>query len=583
MACVLALACLVAGQLTPTGEAQFVPPPLYEAVAVTGDPAPGIPGATITYVSKPQIDAAGRVLFAAELSGPGIDVGNDMGVFYGAPGNVQKLIQEGDTAPDMPEGVFIASLHYSCPSMSETGWIAVTPDISGVGIVPGVNDRVLLVGPPGNLRKVLQAGDPAPGCAPGELISVDWFAGRLSDNATILIGADLTETGYYADHAFWIGPRDNIALVYRDGMPVPGQPGMIFRGVDGIVHNDSGEVLLAAWLGFGRTDPLCDSKWLGGPGALAKITCEGDPVPGMDEGVVWSALCGVGSTETNAWGDLVEEALVYGPGITAENNRVLFVGNRGDIFLVAQEGDPVPEAGPGVSIWGFGNCWINNRHEAFYRVLYQGDGITEQNRSAMYFGPLGHGVLSLRDGDPAPTFPPGVTLWRVVSVPGLTAMNDVGDIIAPTQIAGPGVTDENKAVLWLRHRVLQRWIPLLRGGDAVDGRIVHAPTEGDFGSAYCNKTGGADGLPQSLNDQGMLAIKLAFTDGHLAIYRISPPVFGDADADGDTDFDDWLLMEGCWTGPGGGAEPGCAVFDLDADGDVDLADHALFAQLVRGE
>ncbi|MCA9254070.1 MAG: family 10 glycosylhydrolase, partial [Phycisphaerales bacterium] len=53
--------------------------------------------------------------------------------------------------------------------------------------------------------------------------------------------------------------------------------------------------------------------------------------------------------------------------------------------------------------------------------------------------------------------------------------------------------------------------------------------------------------------------------------------FGDYDADGDVDADDWLKFERMWTGPGLGPPPaGGDVFDDDEDLDVDLHDFSLF-------
>jgi len=300
----------------------------------------------------------------------------------------------------------------------------------------------------------------------------------------------------------------------------------------------------------------------------------------MPEGTVWDAL--IGWPTTNAFGDLAQRGSISGPGITDDNDGTLFMGNRDDLVLVVQEGDPAPEIGPGVQIALAGMCRVNNRRQAFYYVKYRGDGITDSNKWAMYFGPFGEGTLTLRDGDPAPTFPPEVTLWRVVAAAALAAMNDVGDIITPTQIAGPGVTEDDKVVLWVRHRVLQRWVPLLRSGSTIGGRTVYAPDEYDFGFAYCSQTGGADSLPQGFNDLGMLAMVLEFTDASQGVYRISPPVFGDGDQDGDLDLADWSLMAGCLTGPDGGLPPDCGVFDLDWDGDVDLTDHRFFQQLFQG-
>ena len=150
---------------------QDSPEPIVEPVAHTGDPAPGIPDATFGGLGLTQIDAEGNLLFLGWLTGPEIDATNDVALFYGPPGNVQKLLWESEPAPDMPEGVVIAELLYASASLSETGWITITPGVAGPGIEPGVNGRVLLVGLPGNLQSVLQAGDQAPGCEPGVTIA----------------------------------------------------------------------------------------------------------------------------------------------------------------------------------------------------------------------------------------------------------------------------------------------------------------------------------------------------------------------------------------------------------------------------
>jgi hypothetical protein len=301
----------------------------------------------------------------------------------------------------------------------------------------------------------------------------------------------------------------------------------------------------------------------------------------MDEGVTWKTVAN--STEVINWqADLAEPGIIQGPGITEANDYVFYVGDVDGLHMVAREGDLAPEAGPGVYFETFSTCRVNNCGEVFRLVKYGGAGITESNKWAMYFGPLGGARLTMRDSDPAPTFPPEVILSQVGAIAGRTAMNDVGDIIGPTQIAGPGITDDDKVVLWLRHRVLQRWIPLLRSGSTLGGRTVYAGDAGDFGQGYGNKIGGGDGQYQSLNDLGMLAMVIEFTDGTHGVFRISPPPFGDGDGDVDVDLADWSLMSGCHAGPDGGLAPDCDVFDLDWDNDVDLADYSMFQQLYQG-
>ncbi len=51
---------------------------------------------------------------------------------------------------------------------------------------------------------------------------------------------------------------------------------------------------------------------------------------------------------------------------------------------------------------------------------------------------------------------------------------------------------------------------------------------------------------------------------------------GDLDGDGDTDVDDYAVLETCLTGPGGGVLCGCEWADLDYDADVDVRDYGRF-------
>jgi hypothetical protein len=445
-----------------------------------------------------------------------------------------------------------------------------------------VNDRVFLCGPPGDLRKVFQGGDPAPGFEEGVYINgAEGFGGYVSDNGTLLATARITGGGGRTtpDRVYWTGMRDELHVAFRAGVAAPGCPeGVVFLMATSVSHNDLGEIAVGAVLEGPGVSPLNDrGLWLGGPGDLTKITRMGDPVPDMPAGVTWKATCG-SLQGINGVSDTAEEGNVQGPGITEANQRVLFAGDRTGIHLVRQTGDPAPEVGPGVTVAYLSEFLISKRSEILYAVMYAGEGVTEDNWTGAYWGPFDGPRLIMRDGDPAPHFSGEVTLRHVWAAADYGALNDVGDIVVPTQIAGPGITAGNNAVLWLRHRVLQRWVPLLRSGDELDGRTVHAEDEGEM-ARYCYGTGGSDGQGQSFNDLGMLVTRVEFTDGTHGFYRISPPVFGDGDGDGVVDENDWALLLDCWTGPAGSVTPECVVFDLDLDGDVDLIDQQMFQQL----
>jgi hypothetical protein len=566
-----------------------------EHVVHQGEQAFGLPdGFTFRYPGEAQIDCQGNVLFAADLSGAAVTPDTDCAVFYGQPGNMTKLLWESDPAPCMSDGVVVSDLYYACPGLSETapdstlddspGWIELTADISGPGITPEFNDRVIYVGPPDDLQPVLQGGDPAPGCDPGVYIDVSGgagFGGRLSDHATLLVCAKVAGPGVTTlnNQAFWTGSRENLQLAARTGMQAPGCPGVTFWAIDLTAHNDAGQLFFRGTLrGSGVTSANDTGRWLSDPATgLTNIAREGDPVPWFGGSLSWKTVsASIG--DINGPGKVGICGAVQGEGVTAENDLILAVGEPDNLDVLDRESDPLPEIGPDNYVAGLGNFWINNRDDIFYRIIIGGPGITPSNQCAIFFGPIGAASLALRDGDSAPGFPQGFTLASLANMNSISAMNDVGDVVGPTCIQGPGVVEDvNHVVLWMRHHVLQRWIPLLRSGDQIEGRIVYAGYEVDFA---VTRSGGADGNPQSLNDAGIVLVAPSFTDGTYGIYRLTP-LLADADRDGDLDMDDWALFPGCLDAPGATLSADCGAFDLNVDGRVDLSDAAMLQELFR--
>jgi hypothetical protein len=404
-----------------------------------------------------------------------------------------------------------------------------------------------------------------------------YFRCYLSNNATLRVEARLAGPGVtdLNDSAVWVGTPDNLALVYRDGMQAPGCPaGVTFAYADLFVHNDLGQVSFRAGLrGSGVTSANDQGQWFGDSTGLCKLAREGDPAPFMPAGVTWKSAGGTPDMNTNAYTG--QTAYVQGPGVTAGDDRVFYIWEATEPMLALREGDTAFEE---VTLEPIGYWLLNDRNEMFCPVKYAGAGVSTANQWAMYFGPPWNLHETLRDSAPAPALMRGNTLWRVNGVPTLAAMNAVGDVAAPTQIQGPSVMDADKVVLWMRHHVLQRWVPLLRSGMELDGRTLYAEDETAF---PCGATGGSDGRHRMLNDSGVLAMRLDFTDGTHGIFRISFP-FGDGNQDGQVALTDFSLMQSCWRGAGRVSGADGAVFDMDADGDVDLADMAMFQQLYSG-
>jgi hypothetical protein len=435
---------------------------------------------------------------------------------------------------------------------------------------------VLYVGTPGDFHKIRQSGDPAPDC-PGYYLHAP--SARFSPHGILWVNDYLQPD--YNWQVMWIGPPSDLQLAYRAGMQAPGCPaGVFFTDVMCELHNDAGQIGFAGTVyGPGVVYLVNDrGHWQGTPGALQKVSRMGDPAADMPDGVTYR-VAGGGAVALNAAGQTAEMATIQGPGVTDLNDKVLYAGDSAGLHVSVREGDPAPpDVGAGVTEAPVSFVLLNDLGEQLCEVRYSGPGITEENAYAVEFGPPCARCVVMRGAGPAPGFSKGISLAGVYGFAHHAAMNHVGDIVGATEIAGPDVTADNKVVLWMWHHVLRRWTPLLRSGSELDGRTIYAEDVGDFG---CGGTGGGDGYYQCFNDSGMVGFWLQFTDGTDGIYRISPPVFADADGDRDVDAIDLRLAQSCFIGVENQTSEACAaVFDLDQDGDVDVADMAMMQQLV---
>ncbi len=178
-----------------------------------GDSAPGIPGAEIVFVFTPHIDGAGNVLIAGLFVGSGTPP-SDLGLWYGQPGALELVVVEGTQAPDLPPGVVYELIDR--PRLAENGWIGFRSELSGPGIITDVNDFTAFAGPSGDIRKVMQAGDQAPGAEPGTVILNHGAFGLepwLSDNATVF--DDATHGGGATLGGEWHGRGGEVRVCRR--------------------------------------------------------------------------------------------------------------------------------------------------------------------------------------------------------------------------------------------------------------------------------------------------------------------------------------------------------------------------------
>jgi hypothetical protein len=264
-----------------------------------GEPVPDVPGATFHALGVPRIDGAGNVLINASMTGLGINPSNDQGLWFGQPGALVLVARDGWPAPDLP-GVVYSNVAAIDRAVSETGWLEFTTYLSGPSVTPGLDDRAIFCGPPGDFRLVMRTGDPVPELGPDVVISgTKTMGAMISDNGTLFVGAGLAGSGLPPTYnrAYWVGARDGLQLAAWHGMPVQGcpecEPGVYFEGVGSFSFNDAGQIAFdGALAGPGIYWGNGAGRWVGPPGALVMTLRETQLVPEFGPGVRVLEPCG---------------------------------------------------------------------------------------------------------------------------------------------------------------------------------------------------------------------------------------------------------------------------------------------------
>ena len=182
-----------------------------------GLPAPGLPLHSYYHMSDRNysLDPQGHVLFTAEVSD---SVGNRMkGVWTGAPDNLELLVVQGDTAPEL--GVPFTDV-FGIQSRSDGAALVV-------GAIQSNHTEGLWIGVPGNLTLVpeVRRGDPAPGTG---LAFRSIGSPSMNESGRVVFYGPL-EASIYEDSAIWTNANGNLELIAREGDVAPGTDGEIFR------------------------------------------------------------------------------------------------------------------------------------------------------------------------------------------------------------------------------------------------------------------------------------------------------------------------------------------------------------------
>lgn len=146
-------------------------------VARTGDAAPGVSG-SVTFAglgesvdtsSNPVINSTGDIAFRAILAGDPIGDENNTSIWSTSSGVPTMLVQEGDQAPGLPDGVVFSG--FDPPVLNDAGQVAFRGFIAGEGIDSFNDIGVWAQDRDGDLRLIARAGDVLE-TSPGQFLKI---------------------------------------------------------------------------------------------------------------------------------------------------------------------------------------------------------------------------------------------------------------------------------------------------------------------------------------------------------------------------------------------------------------------------
>lgn len=444
-------------------------------VALTGTPAPGTgSGVSFSTLSTPQLNAAGQVAFSARLSGAGVTVDNDGGLWRDGI----LVVREGSAAKAAGSGVSFSTL--SSLRLNAAGQLSFLASLTGTGVTTA-NDTSLWL----DNELVARAGSAAPGTGSG--VSFTSLGTGLPNAAgQLAYQAELSGTGVSAANDFGIW-RDT-RLIARTGDVAPGTPaGVTFKALTLAGMNAAGQVVYQGQL----TGPGVDTgSEFGIWRDSTLIVREGSAAPGTASGVRFR---GASQAVIHASGQVAFRSGLAGTDVVAGVNDG---GIWRDGTLVVREGDAAPGTASGVSFDVVSLSQINAAGQVLFTGTLTGAGITTANNGGLWRDD----TLIVRKGQAAPGAGSGVS-FASTEAAQLAAGGQVA-FAAQLMNAG-GVIGQ---ALYLTDGV--EFVPVARTADALAGSTITAlatsPTTGSF------------------NDNGQLAYRATLADGRSSLLLYTP-------------------------------------------------------------
>ncbi len=475
---------------------------MTQVVALTGQPAYGIPSENFHRPLSATINNSGVVAFEAETGVPGNVLDN---LFLWQSGQGSLLARQGEPMAGH------ATRHYrnfQTPQINDEGRVVFlcnpSDATSEIGLVTGFS---------GALSLVAVSWSEPPGTS--YLTGINSLGGPL-----LARSGPVSFRGGLVTHSFYSGFPGDITVRLTDDQQVPGLPpdaGSV--GYAPIRMNPSADLI--AW------GPIRHGEYEGervvvatGPNGPRAIVAPGIPAPGVGEPFISAGL----PPSFNSAGQIAVEA-VAGPSISGPFTTGIWRGSYdGELSLLARVGDAAPGPGPGFVFEDVGTPMLNRSGD----VAMLGRAVNDANdvRNGIWLvRPEGTSLVGLLN-DPVTNLPPGTVLsgFNGLTIPAF-AFNDrdlvafVGRVQLPGGSRAASLVYSDGAGGWGSLATVGFPFELAPG----DTRIVSNVAAFDNGFSEIHAENGDDGYGTFFNDANQLVYLLAFTDGSNAIVETQIP------------------------------------------------------------
>ena len=505
-------------------------------IAITGDPAPGVAGGLFEELDLSATNNSGEVVFAGRLEiGPGGVAASSRDGLWRFDGSSLSLVSRtgaggvagaaganfesyDDFGIDAGGNVFaLASL--------EIGSGGVTlDDREGIWQFSGSGPDSLLV---------RTADTAAPGVAGGDFESVGNDL-RLSGSGRVTFPGQLRTLGDVTgqDNAgVWTLDSTTGSLLARESVSSP--PGVTgsFSAFVSPRLNDDDQTVFRAGLKVGGSVTPANAigiwKYTGASGEL--VSREGS---GSVPEIGGASFAGLGDPAINGLNQVAfSSGLATGGSIGAGNNAGvwLYTGSAG--ALVAQKGSGGVTGVAGADFATFFEPLLSDSGDVLFKAeLVNGvGGVSASDDLGLWVSDDTSSTLVARSGSLGV---PGVGGASFADFEQL-AINAQGKVLAKATLENGGaVVPANDTGLWLFDPAGTD-VLVAREGDSLAGRTIAAVD-------FLGNSGGNDGRPSALDDQGQVFFQVDFTNGDSGLFQFQ---FFSADFDGDGDVDSLDLTD----------------------------------------